>query len=466
MSLFFQRTALAAALALALSAPAAGQGTDTASVRRAAEARTGRQVSQSDILDRLRSSGLSRAEVRSRLQLMGQDPGMADPYFDALEGRTAQVVAADDAEFVAALDGMGLEEADTALFGTDPDDLLEMELLRADYRFRADSIFRARQQRQDSIALANAGISDAGLPLFGRDLFARRSTEFTPLLTGPVNDSYVLGPGDEVNLVLTGDVELAYSLDVTRQGYLIIPDVGQVAVNGLSVGELQDVLYTRLGNVYSGVRRGREATTRFQVSLGELRTNQIYVVGEAEVPGAYSVSSLATAFNALFQAGGPSIQGTFRNLEVRRGGRAIATVDLYEYMLAGETARDIRLEHGDMLFVPLAGARVAVAGQVRRPAVYEIRDGEGLRDALSFAGGFRAQAVVERVQVTRILPPEQRAPGIDRVVIDVPIERLRDAGDPIPLRDGDLVTVFEVDSERRRLVQLIGEVNRPGTYEW
>ena len=462
----FQQAALAAALTLVLGAPAAGQTPDTAGARRAAEAQMGGSLSQEDILGRLRSSGMSRSEVRSRLQMMGYDPGLADPYFDALEGRTAQVVAADDAEFVAALEGMGLEEQDTALFGASPDDLLEMELLRADFRFRADSIYRARQQRQDSIALAEAGISDVGLPLFGRDLFARRTTQFTPLTTGPVNESYVLGPGDEVNLVLTGDVELAYALEVSRQGYLIIPDVGQIPVNGLSLGELENVLYNRLGRVYSGVRRGSEATTHFQVSLGELRTNQIYVVGESEVPGAYTVSSLATAFNALFQAGGPSIHGSFRNLEVRRGGRAVATVDLYEYMLAGQTARDIRLEHGDMVFVPLAGPRIAVNGQVRRPAVYEIREDEGLRDVLAFAGGFRPQAVVERVQITRILPPEERVPGIDRVVLDVPIARLLDTGDPIQLRDGDVVTVFEVGAERRRLVQLIGEVNRPGTYEW
>lgn len=460
-----RRSALLLASLIAIgaaAAPAASQVGDTAQLRRQMEASGGAQQA----LERLRASGMTRAQMRAQLQMAGYDPNLADPYYDALEGRTSGLPGGDDAQFLRALDEMDVAEPDSAVTPSQTDQLMEAELWRAELRFRSDSLYRARLQRQDSLALARAGITESGLPLFGRDMFARLTTEFEPVTTGPVDADYRLGPGDEVDLILTGDVELAYRLDVTREGYLVIPDVGQVSVNGLTLGMLEERLYDRLGQVYSGVRRGPEATTRFQVSLGSLRANQVYVTGEAERPSAYVLSATATPFNALYRAGGPAITGSFRNIEVRRGGSIVATVDLYGYLMEGRTAQDVRLNNGDMVFVPLAGPRVVVQGQVRRPAVYEVRAGEGLRDVLAFAGGFRPQAVVERVHVERILPPEQRQPGLDRVVLDISIEELMATGRAIAIRDGDVVTVFAISEERRRLVTVSGEVNRPGPYEW
>lgn len=458
---------VAVALAVLCGAPvSAFSQTPTRQEIEQARAQLGGDASTSNILQKLRDSGLSRSQVRSRLQLMGYDPNLADRYFDAMEaGGGALSSAPEDQAFVEALNRMGVGAADS-LATDSADGAMNDALLAADRRFRADSLFKVRMERQDSIALARAGITDLGLPLFGRSLFNRRTTQFQPLMSGPVNDSYRLGPGDEVDLILTGDVELAYQLNVNRQGFLVIPDVGQINVAGMTLGQLDDVLYNRLGQVYSGVRRDAGASTHFQVSLGELRVNQVYVVGEVELPGAYPVGGLGTAFNALYSSGGPAVTGSFRTIEVRRGGRTVSTMDVYDYLLQGETAQDIRLNDGDMVFVPLAGPHVVVTGEVRRPAVYEVEEGEGLRDVLRFAGGFRPQAVVERVQISRILPPGQRRPGVDRVVIDVPIEQLMDTREPIPMRGGDQVTVFQVSAAQKEYVELTGEVNRPGRFQW
>ncbi|NIU31534.1 MAG: hypothetical protein GWN82_12680, partial [Gemmatimonadetes bacterium] len=131
----------------------------------------------------------------------------------------------------------------------------------------------------------------------------------------------------------------AYNLEVTREGYVVIPDVGQVSVNGLTLDELEDRLYDRLGEVYSGVRRGPDATTRFDISLGRLRRNLVYVIGDVASPGAYQVSSVATVFNALHRAGGPTDEGSFRDIRVRRGGEVAARVDLYDYLVEGDASQ-------------------------------------------------------------------------------------------------------------------------------
>ena len=157
---------------------------------------------------------------------------------------------------------------------------------------------------RDSIVLDSMAIDSLGLEtdlnVFGRSIFEDITAQFQPLTFGPVDPGYLLGPGDQVQLFLSGEIELAYNLDVTREGFVIIPDVGQVSVNGLTLTTLRENLYSRLSSVYSGVQRGPEATTRFHLSLGRLRTNQVFLIGEVTQPGAYQMSPAATIFNALY----------------------------------------------------------------------------------------------------------------------------------------------------------------------
>ena len=408
-------------------------------VQQAIQARAaGRQVSTEEIIAGLRESGLSRAQVAQRLRQQGLDPALADQYFDVLEGGADEAVAP-SADFLAALEQMGMVFEDAGA------ELLDMDL------------------EADALAALDIAEDEGGLTVFGTEVFSSGTTRFDPMRMGPVDASYRLGPDDQLRLVLTGDVELAYTLGVTREGSIVIPDVGQVSVNGRTLSDLENVFYERLGRVYSGVRRGADATTFFDVSLGQLRTNQVFLIGEVEAPGAYQISSVASAFNALHAAGGPNAIGSFRAVAVRRGGETVATVDLYDYLLSGEVSDDVRLEQGDVVFVPLAGPQVRMTGEVRREAIYELKQGEDIRDAIGFAGGLTAAGDGDRILIDRVIPPSERVGLTQRSVVDL---RLTDLPEDslVLMHDGDVVEVFAVRGMRRDRVTVQGQVFRPGDY--
>lgn len=406
-------------------------------------------LTHEDVVQRIRESGFTRAQVRARLQQMNQAPGIADRYFDVMT-RGARVPRGDVPLNVRrALSLVGIDMRPRIVGDSLLADSARIDSLRADSLFRRDSL------------------STEDLPVFGRDLFLGAGGVFDPIAFGPVDSDYRLGPGDQVILTLTGDVELGHNLEISREGLMVVPDVGQVFVNGLTLDQLRDQLFGLLGNVYSGVRRGPEATTQFQVSLGALRTNQVFVMGEVDRPRSYQLGAGATVMHSLYQAGGPSDNGTFREVKVTRGGETVRTVDIYDYLLRGDNRNDVRLEQGDIVFVPVVGTQVTIEGAVKRPMKYEVKEGEGLRDLIEFAGGFQADAIVRRVQIDRIVPPSERRPGVDRVLEDISVEELMaDDGRPIPLQDGDAVKVFAVGDERRNRIAIVGEVRRPGVYQY
>ena len=431
---------LAPAVVAAGHAPAAAiHAQDPEAMRRRAEQLLGRPISDTEILQWLRQSDLTPEEIRDALEARGFPREAADSYLEVLEGRAPGV--GDDADptaLLAIFGGLrpsGLPESSTGL----------------------GAVPSPRAARDDP-----AG-APPGPPIFGRELFRRATSQFIPVTTGPVPADYRLGPGDELVLALTGDVEAAYELPVTREGWIVIPDVGRILVNGLTLDELEEVLHRRLGEVYSGIGPEGEATTFFNVSLGDLRTTQVYVMGEVEEPGAYTLSSMATALTALYWAGGPTTAGSFREVRVNRGGETVREIDLYDYLLGGDASQDLRLEQGDILFVPTAAERVEVDGAVTRPALYELVEGETLRHAIEYAGGFQPHADLRRVQIERVLPPEEREPGRTRAVVDVSLAALEDAS-AVPVRNGDRVTVFAVLEATRNQVALTGAVWRPGTY--
>ena len=304
----------------------------------------------------------------------------------------------------------------------------------------------------------------AELKIFGMDLFRGRTTQFQANVNGPVDPNYKLGPGDQLVLILTGDVELARSLQVTREGFIVIPQVGQIDVTNLTLGQLQDVLYDRLSKVYSGVRRGPAATTHFSISVSRLRTNQIFVVGDVVQPGSYEISSAGTLLTALYAAQGPAVTGSMRRIEVRRGGLLVDTLDVYDYLLHGDASHDVRLESGDVVFVPVHGSRVKVAGEITRPAIYELKGRESLRDVIQFAGGFTDIAARGRVQITRVLGPNERGPdGHDRIVLEIASSAFdTGAGPAIPIEAGDSVHVFAVSARVRNRITVTGNVWQPG----
>ncbi len=424
--------------------PARAQATqDTAAIRRAVEQRFGRGVSMDEVLRRLRASGITREQMRSQLRSMGLDPALADTYFDAMASGSTSFGDA-DMDFVYALQQMGLLQEGL------PQDSMAMPVAR---EAEADSV------RPDSVA--------GELPLFGQAFFRDNSVAVDPMVMGPVDRDYVVGPGDVLTFILTGAVEIAYGLTVGRDGTVVIPEVGQVFVSGMTLDQVESRLLPAVQRVYTDVGTGPESLTQMSVSLGRVRAVQVYVSGDVARPGSYTVSALATVMDVLQRAGGPTRSGSFRNVQIRRRGQPAAAIDLYDYLVRGDGSRDLRVQQGDVVFVPPAGPQVAVQGVVRRPAVYEVLPNEDLVTALEYAGGILPDAAARQVRIERILPPAQRQPGVDRVVLTADLVAIAQGMAPAPaLAGGDEVVVPGISAERRRFVGLHGAVNRPGQYAW
>ena len=409
-----------------------------------------RMIEQDPALVRqmLLQSGLSEAEVGAQLQASGIPEGSLDQFFsdDPIDAATAF-----DADALRALETLGLP-META-------DGLEVV-----------PFFTGLQE-----GTYRPPILIHGLPIFGLDVFTRASTQFQPLLAGPVPDDYVLGPDDEIVLILTGDVESAEELVVTREGFVVVPNVGRINLANLSMAEVRILLRDRLANSYSGIERG---TMSVSVTLTRLRTIQIYVTGEVAQAGAYQMASVATVTNALYAAGGPTHLGSLRDIRVRRRSGEDLSLDLYPYLLDGDVSGDVILQQGDVVFVPLRGPRVQLHGSVVRPAHYELDANSDLMDVLNTAGGFAPVANRQRLTIHRVVRPSERGPGSsDRIAIDLALTPSADPGDarhlggviipPIGLQDGDSIVVDDVlDLRDSYYVSIVGMVAAPDTLPW
>jgi protein involved in polysaccharide export with SLBB domain len=403
------------------------------------------------VQERLRESGLTPEQIRARLRAAGYPSDFLDPYIQ-LDSVTALAPPENMLQVMSVLGVRSLSRQDSLLLAGDT----VAQRLAAD-SLRADSIART-----DSLAPLQEG-----LELFGLAVFRQPTTAFQPLVTGPVDDSYVLGPGDVLVLILTGEVEQAYQLEVTRGGFFVIPGVGRISVNNITLGQLRELLYDRLALAFSGVRRGSNPRTRFDVTVASVRVHTVRVVGEVNRPGSYQIAATGTVLSAIYQAAGLTERANFRAVEVRRGSELLATVDLYEYLIQGETPSEVRLAAGDVVFIPIRGPRIKVAGEVTRPGVYEIKTGEGLREVTAMAGGLTAEALMQAATIERILPPDQRqVSGRSRTLITVPLgDALRPGAELVPMFDGDSLSVFSIPHIRRGAVTIGGSVWQPGTYQ-
>jgi protein involved in polysaccharide export with SLBB domain len=404
---------------------------------------------------RIQESGLTPDQIRARLRAEGYPENLLDPYLAGFDTTRAVTPSPGTLDAVRSLGILSAEAVDT-LARAD-----SLRVLDDSVRRVVDSLTFARldSMRLDSLA-DSATVRGGRLKLFGIEVFRRASTRFQAVQTGPVDENYRMGPGDVLVLILTGDVSQVHTLEVNREGFILIPQVGQVFVANLTLSQLEDQLYTRLGRVYSGVRRGPNARTRFSVTVARIRALQVFIAGDVVRAGQYPVSAAGTVLTGLYAAGGPTENGSFRRVEVRRGRQLVDTVDIYDYLLRGEVPTDVRLQNGDVVFVPVRGGLVRVAGRVVRPAIYEIRAGETLRDVIAFAGGFDANALQSRIQIHRILPsPRAGAVGRERVILEVSGEQMAGGSVPaMPLVAGDSVVVFETRQPARDYVSVRGNV--------
>ncbi|HVX40269.1 MAG TPA: SLBB domain-containing protein [Gemmatimonadaceae bacterium] len=411
----------------------------------------------------VQSSGLTPEQLRQRLRAQGYPDDLLDQY---MPGATPDSAALPSQDVFAAVRALGIGDS------TSVDSLSAVARSRTRRRALADSAFLDTLQmamKNDSTRNAlHALIAsrhlqrqqlDSGFTVFGLALFDPNSTLFDAPTTGAVDANYRFGPGDQMVLFLTGDVERSYRLSVTREGFIVIPDVGAVNVAGLTRNQLEDALYDRLSRVYSGVRRGPGATTRFYIDVSQVGASQVYVTGDVKHPASYRVSRAGTIMTALYMAGGPTANGSMRDVELRRNGQTVAKLDVYDYALHGNASNDVRLENGDIVFVPARGPQVRVAGEVLRPATYEIAPNQTVADAIAMAGGFRAAADQRSVQIHRIVPPAQRtSAGTDRRIVDVPSDLFATA----PVLAGDVIEVHQIAARVARRVEVKGNVWTPG----
>ncbi len=292
------------------------------------------------------------------------------------------------------------------------------------------------------------------LSQFGYEFFKNSQATATSMDTLPVGSDYIIGPGDSLRIDLWGGVQASYETNVDRNGEISIPKIGSVKVWGLSYEQVKGVINKAISRIYKNYE--------LNVTLGRLRTIQVFVVGEVKSPGTYRVSSLATVINALTEAGGPSKNGSLRKIDLLKGGKIVQQIDLYDVFLAGDRSKDVRLENGDTIFVPVIGPVVAVAGEVKRPAIYELKGITMLPQILAMAGGITAAGDIGRIQVERIegnkarialdYEPKGKQPEVDLANVEV--------------IDRDMVKIFPVNEATRRVVTLKGNVNRPGEYQF
>jgi len=293
-----------------------------------------------------------------------------------------------------------------------------------------------------------ASTTGQNLPIFGASIFSGVPSTFAPIDDVPVGPGYILGPGDELRLQLSGQVNQELDITVDRTGAISVPGLGAVHVAGLAYSQLPAFLNSQLGKLY------RNFT--LNVNLGALRTIQVFVTGAASRPGSFSVSSMSTLTNAIFASGGPLPQGSLRDIQVRRNNVVIDHFDLYDLLLSGDKSHDIPLATGDVIFIPFAGPQVAVLGSVNNPAIYELKGNTTIDELLKIAGGETTIATGSTVRLERIF--EHSALTIQDANVDRRSTELAQAG--------DIVSVASIVDRFRDAVTLRGNVANPGRYVW
>lgn len=289
--------------------------------------------------------------------------------------------------------------------------------------------------------------------VYGRDIFNTRSLTFEPNenMATPVN--YRLGPGDEVIVDIWGANEATIRQVISPEGNIMVSQIGPIYLSGLTIAEAGDRIRENLSRKYAGIS-GDNPESQVRVTLGQIRTIQINVMGEVAVPGTYRLSSFSTVFHALYRAGGVSSIGSLRSIRVMRGGREVAVVDVYAYLMEGAISDDIRLEEGDVILVPPYEELVHIEGKVKRPMYYEMKSGETLTSLLEYAGGFMGDAYTKEVRVIRRTGRENRLFSVEASSFP-----------SWSLADGDAVTVGAILDRFANRVEIRGAVYRPGMYE-
>ena len=287
------------------------------------------------------------------------------------------------------------------------------------------------------------------LPLFGQSLFDLAPSTFAPMDQLQVPTDYIIGPGDALQITIAGQLEANLHVTVDRSGQVYIPRVGQISVAGLHYSELEQHLKTEISKVF----RNFNVT----VNVERLRSIQVLVVGNARYPGTYTISSLSTLVNAIFASGGPTPQGSLRHIQVRRDTAIITDFDFYDLLIKGDKSKDVRLQPGDVLYIPPVGPLAAISGSVNTPAIYELKENSTLSDLIEIASGLSSLADTSRITVERLVNHQTRK------TLEFPYD---DTSRSMPLQDADIVRVLSIVPSFQDTVTLRGNIANPGRYPW
>ena len=285
---------------------------------------------------------------------------------------------------------------------------------------------------------------------YGYDMFAGQPSTFAPVSDIPVPAEYLMGPGDVVNIQIYGKENQSYSLTVARNGSIQVPDMGPVSVVGLTFSNLQQQLSEKINEQHIGVQSS--------ISLGELRSIRIIIAGEAYKPGSYTVSSLSTITQALFTSGGVSDIASLRNIQLKRAGKTVTTFDLYDLLMKGDASKDVRLQSGDVIFIPPVGAMATVKGEVRRAAIYELKGKQTVEQLVKLAAGLKAKSFPKASVL------ESHSSSYLPTLINVDLTTVADKKHIV--NDGDVLTVQSTSNKIKNQITLAGAVTRPGFYQW
>src|SRR3989337_807377 len=284
---------------------------------------------------------------------------------------------------------------------------------------------------------------------FGYTLFEQPPSTFAPVDTVPVSPDYLVGPGDEIKISIWGKLNAEHLTEIDNDGKISIPQIGILYLTGLTFAEAKETIEKAFSRNY------RPEEVKINVSLGRLRTIKVFIVGKAQKPGSYTVSSLSTLVNALFAAGGPGKNGTMRDIQVKRNGVTVTHFDFYDFLLKGDKTKDIRLLPEDVIFIPPVGPLTAVIGYVNTPAISALKEEATVREVVDLAGGLNDIAFKGRLQIERIIENKYGT------VYDANIEDIKSSD--INIQPGDLIKIFSVVQDRK-IVRLVGAVQREGEY--
>ena len=297
---------------------------------------------------------------------------------------------------------------------------------------------------------ADAKVKEVGSRIFGLSLFQGDPNSFNPATNVPVPSDYVVGPGDNIVIQLYGKENATYPFTINREGQVQFPNIGPVTLAGMTFSKVQELVDTTVAERMVGVK----AST----TMGALRTIRVFVLGEVKRPGSFTVGSLATMTNAIFASGGITDVGSLRNIQLKRGGKTITEMDLYELLLSGNTKTDSRLLPGDVIFVPPVGTTAEITGSINRPARYELKDAKNLAALVKMAGGLTNTSHAAEVSITRV-----NAIG-ERSLFNVDLTK--NSGKAFKLQDGDKISIGGALDYINNQITVKGSAKRPGLYSW